>query len=295
MTSILVVDDAVLDQQVAGGYVEAMGETPVYAGNGREALEVMAKECPSVVLTDLQMPEMNGLELVREIRLNYPKVPVILMTAFGSEDVAVEALRAGASSYVPKKELKTLLHESLRAVLASLEAAKHAVQVRDFLEVSETKFVLGYEANGQQALISFLQETLTSLHYCDETELMQVSTALTEVLANAIDHGNLELDSEMREDDDGSYRALGDERAKQLPYSKRRVFVTSRLTPTEATYIIRDEGPGFNPETLPDPLDPENIIKPFGRGIMLIRTFMDEVRFNETGNEVTMVKRRSSP
>ena len=63
----------------------------------------------------------------------------------------------------------------------------------------------------------------------------------------------------------------------------------------EARFVIRDEGPGFDPRTLPDPTDPENLLKPSGRGVMLIRTFMDAVAFNETGNEITMIKRQPLP
>ena len=73
------------------------------------------------------------------------------------------------------------------------------------------------------------------------------------------------------------------------PYAERRVHVTVRLTPAAATFIVRDEGPGFDVSSLPDPRDPENLTKPSGRGVMLIRTFMDEVTFNERGNEITMV------
>jgi anti-sigma regulatory factor (Ser/Thr protein kinase) len=121
--------------------------------------------------------------------------------------------------------------------------------------------------------------------------MLQISTALTEALRNAIDHGNLELDSKLRENDDNSYYDLGVERANLPPYRDRRVHFRSRLTPSRAEYVIRDEGPGFDPTTLPDPTDPENLLRASGRGIMLIRTFMDDVKFNETGNELTMVKR----
>ena len=58
---------------------------------------------PAVVLTDLQMPGLDGLALVQEIREKYPRLPVILMTAHGSEDVAILALRAGATNYVPEE------------------------------------------------------------------------------------------------------------------------------------------------------------------------------------------------
>jgi anti-sigma regulatory factor (Ser/Thr protein kinase) len=69
------------------------------------------------------------------------------------------------------------------------------------------------------------------------------------------------------------------------------VEVEAHITRQEATFVIRDEGPGFDPRSLPDPTLPENIEKPCGRGLLLMRTFMDSVAFNSTGNEVTMIKR----
>jgi anti-sigma regulatory factor (Ser/Thr protein kinase) len=72
------------------------------------------------------------------------------------------------------------------------------------------------------------------------------------------------------------------------------VYLAASLSRSQAQYTVRDEGHGFDPSTLPDPTDPENVGKVNGRGLFLIRTFMDEVSFNETGNEITMVKRRTS-
>jgi anti-sigma regulatory factor (Ser/Thr protein kinase) len=58
--------------------------------------------------------------------------------------------------------------------------------------------------------------------------------------------------------------------------------------------VIRDEGKGFDMAKIPDPTDPENLVLPYGRGVMLINCFMDEVRYNDVGNEVTMIKRYGS-
>jgi anti-sigma regulatory factor (Ser/Thr protein kinase) len=58
-------------------------------------------------------------------------------------------------------------------------------------------------------------------------------------------------------------------------------------------FCIRDEGPGFDWSTLPDPRDPENLGRVGGRGLLLVRTFMDEVHFNEKGNQIILVKRRN--
>ena len=58
-------------------------------------------------------------------------------------------------------------------------------------------------------------------------------------------------------------------------------------------FVIRDDGQGFDPARLPDPTDPELLERTSGRGVFLMRAFMDEVSFNETGNEATLTKRRS--
>jgi anti-sigma regulatory factor (Ser/Thr protein kinase) len=71
------------------------------------------------------------------------------------------------------------------------------------------------------------------------------------------------------------------------------VYVTIRFTRSEATLTVRDEGNGFDSSTLSDPTVADNVGKTDGRGLFLIRTFMDEVRFNDQGNEITMVKRRT--
>jgi len=89
MTTVLIVDDSPVDLLFARRCVEAEGCKVIFASNGREALDIIARSRPDAVLTDLQMPEMNGLELVQRMKRVQPPTPVILMTAHGSEDVAV--------------------------------------------------------------------------------------------------------------------------------------------------------------------------------------------------------------
>ena len=79
MTTVLIVDDSAVDQQIAGACVRQTGCAVTHAASGREALTVMKRDKPDVVLTDLKMPEMGGLELVRKLTSSYPNVPVILM------------------------------------------------------------------------------------------------------------------------------------------------------------------------------------------------------------------------
>jgi CheY-like chemotaxis protein len=293
METILIVDDDKKSREVAGSCLTEHGRTAIFADNGREALEIVVQLRPDAVVTDLDLPEMGGLELVEHMRRRFPGIPVVLMTARGSEEMAVTALKAGALSYVPKKHLKMYLCNAMRTVFQAVEAKRHREQVRAFLERTESVFTVGYEIDGTAALVSHLQSNLTRLDFCDETELFQVNTALAEALDNAIDHGNLELDSSYRDRSDDAYDRMRLERSEQEPYRNRKVRVAERLNPAKVTYTIHDEGPGFDWSLVPDPRDPQNLLRPSGRGLMLIRTFMDDVTFNEAGNEITMTKHRS--
>jgi CheY-like chemotaxis protein/anti-sigma regulatory factor (Ser/Thr protein kinase) len=291
MTKVLIVDDNPMDRRFAGACVEESGMTATYAENGRDALEKLEIETPDIVLTDLDMPEMDGLQLVRKLQQRDPTLPVILMTAKGSEAVATEALKAGASSYVPKRNFQQELVAALNIVNKASKSRQRQQQVYEFMTEAESKFVLGNNHDATSALVGYFLEAIRRMNLCPEGELVRVGTALSEAMVNAIDHGNLELNSKLREGSDGqSYHELGRQRISQEPYRNRRVFITCHVSEAEAVFTIRDEGPGFDPSTLPDPHDPENLMRPHGRGLMLIRTFMDDVSFSESGNEIRMHK-----
>jgi CheY-like chemotaxis protein/anti-sigma regulatory factor (Ser/Thr protein kinase) len=292
MAKVLVVDDNPMDRHLAGGLVEKAGLAVMYAGNGCEALEAMDHETPDLVLTDLLMPEMDGLELVKEVREKHPLVPVILMTAYGSEEIAIEALRKGAASYVPKRNLAHDLIETLERVLSVAKAGREQQRLLECLTQTESHFLLDNDPSLIPPLIGHLQENLARMNLCDEIGRIRVSVALQEALVNAIHHGNLEVASQLREKDEHTYYTLIDQRRAQKPFRMRRVHIIARESPAEASYVVRDEGPGFDPHALPDPTDPSNLERCYGRGLLLIRTFMDEVYHNETGNEITLIKRR---
>ena len=101
----------------------------------------------------------------------------------------------------------------------------------------------------------------------DDDECGRISMAVREATVNAVLHGN--------------HYEPG-----------KRVTVYFESTPEALTIAVRDEGPGVDPKVLPDPLAPENLLKQSGRGIFLIRAFMDEVRFRtmDPGTELTMIK-----
>jgi CheY-like chemotaxis protein len=264
------------------------------AHSGADALAALQRAMPDIVLTDLVMPEMDGLQLTRKIRGAHPGLPVVLLTAHGSEEVAAEALKQGAAGYVPKKFLDRDLPRTLENVLAIARSNRVRDQMLQCMTQSESRYVLDNDPTLVPTLVNRLQENLSRLRLCGENARLRVGMALREALLNAIEHGNLECSSELRARDDDSYHKLTQERRRQSPFADRRVHVTVRETREDAQYVIVDEGPGFDPSKLPDPTDPANLEKPSGRGLLLIRSFMDHVSFNESGNQITLIKRRES-
>ncbi|REJ92196.1 MAG: response regulator [Planctomycetota bacterium] len=291
MPEILVVDDSSTDRRIAGGLLERQGGWRVsYACDGQEALERLESDPPDLILTDLQMPEMNGLELVEAVRRQFPLIPVILMTAQGSERIAVEALESGAASYVPKHELSDDLVLVVDRVLAISGEQQTRRALLERMRSLQANFVLSNDPALLTTAVAYLQGLIQDMGLLGESERLRVGVALEEALLNASYHGNLEVDSKLREENHSAYYDLARERAGILPYSDRSIYVDVDLGEDRIRYVVRDEGPGFDPHLLPDPTDPINVDRPCGRGLLLMRTFMDLIDFNEDGNEVTMIK-----
>lgn len=289
---LLVVDDAPVECRLAGGLVEkALGWVVTSATSGAAALDTIRTSPPDLVLTDLLMPEMDGLELVAAVREQFPSLPVVLMTAHGSEELAIRALKGGAASYVPKRTLARDLAETLDQVLTATRASRCQQRLLECLDRVEATFQLDNDPALVPPLIARLQDTLSRMAICDQHTQIRIGIALEEALLNGLYHGNLELSSELRQDGSDRYYQLGRERLRQEPYRSRRLYIRSGVSRGEAVFVIRDDGPGFDVSTLPDPTDPENLVRASGRGLLLIRTFMDDVRHNDRGNEITMVKR----
>jgi DNA-binding NarL/FixJ family response regulator/anti-sigma regulatory factor (Ser/Thr protein kinase) len=295
MTTILVVDDSAVDRCFVKALLEKNTDWKVLcAEDGDVALDQIRAAPPELVVTDLRMPRLNGLELVAAVREEFAYIPVILMTSQGSEDIALQALSAGAASYSPKTQLAQDLMETVRAVLSVSLPPEGDSRVKPRFAKDSWSFVLDNDSSLIPPLIGVIQDKLVEPCLRNEGDRIRVGVALEEALANALYHGNLEISSSLKDVDDRAFYALARERRELLPYRDRRIYVDARPGDDEVTVIIRDEGPGFDPTTLPDPTNPENLERAHGRGLLLIRTFMDQVSHNSRGNEITLVKRRGT-
>ncbi len=293
MPRILVVDDNPVDRKLICRLLEKVpGWIVDSVTDGMVALEFLRESPVDLVVTDLQMPAIDGVQLVREIRKDYQQIPVLLVTAFGSESASLAALQAGAANFSHKCRLQLDLVATAKAVIdwsEKIRSWSHTPQGDEY--ESQMAFVLDNDTRKIPRLIETFNDRLPNWARPDE---LRISMALEEALTNAICHGNLELDSKFKNSTEmHAYESYMHGRLDCAPFCQRRVKVQANFSADQILFRIRDEGQGFNPESLIDPREPENILNAGGRGMLLIRTFMDEVVHNPSGNEITLVKRRS--
>ena len=138
---VLVVDDEPHMRRVLEIMLRKAGHRVFAAGNGREALEVMRDNPVDLVITDVRMPEMDGMELLTCLRQNDVEVPVIVITAHGSVESAVEAMKRGASDYIPRPFDIEALELAISRVLNEAEVVRRNSFMRDELNRGWDAFV----------------------------------------------------------------------------------------------------------------------------------------------------------
>ena len=292
----LIIDDATVDRALLRGLLKKHWPSCeiLEAADGDEGLRTIESDSPDLVLTDVCMPRTGGLDLLATLRDKKSIVPVIVMSGASDAESAVEALQAGAASYIPKSKLHKLLFPTVSMVSEFAATHRNRRRVISCLQSMDLQFEIENDNSLITPLVRYLEDHIGSLRLCDESELVRVSVALHESLTNAINHGNLELDSELRQEDEQLFFDLGESRKLIWPYCDRRVHVVASLGDERVQFVIRDEGPGFDHQKVLDATEVENLERIGGRGLLLIRSFMDEVSYNARGNEITLIKYTSA-
>jgi len=126
---ILVVDDDTLSRQFLVEAIAALGYQPIEAKNGTEALERAQSSNPDLVLTDMRIPGVNGIELVRNLKTHYPELPAVMVTGEGTIESAVKAMRSGAEDFL----LKPCTPEAIELVIDRIERVSRLVRENEYL------------------------------------------------------------------------------------------------------------------------------------------------------------------
>jgi DNA-binding response OmpR family regulator len=193
---VLIVEDDEASRIFLQDMVQSQGYETQVATDGKRGLEAFNQFNPDLVLSDIRMPQMDGLEMLKEIRKVDSNVIVVMNTAFGCEEYAIKALHLRANNYLKKpirhKDLLPLFHKIASVVKKSDPTPVLKIE----REISKTHFTLNLQSAVEEIpdmVNLLLKATAGSL---DEKEILNTKLALTELLTNAIENGNLEITSE---------------------------------------------------------------------------------------------------
>jgi YesN/AraC family two-component response regulator len=274
---VLIVEDDAPSRSFMKDTVESQGFETFTAENGLQGLMNFKKVNPDLVLSDINMPKVNGLELLEEIRRISPNVIVVMVTAFGCEEYAIKAMELRANNYLKKPVRHNELLPLLKKYASLTQKPTEPFEQPEEVNKPIYSLDLGSDIKKVPNMVYFLIEAAKNL--LDERDTLDVKIGLMELLNNAIKHGNLANPNE------------SDSAKKAIAYS-RTVNVQFRICEPYCEWVITDEGKGFDWQAhmdrlLVDPLEQE------GKGLLVSKFHFTELLFNPSGNSVTARKKIS--
>ena len=262
-------------------------------GSVDEALDRLGGEDFGLVILELRLADADDRAPLRRVLSSDALRPVLLTGSDGRVDRLVEALQSGAAGFVHHAKLERDLLETVDRVMGAAHRNQVHARLLECMTQSTTTFCLENDPLLLPTLLTRFQASVTLFGVCEAGERTRVGIALEEALSNALYHGNLEVSSKLREQSLEAYYELAGQRRFAEPYASRRITVVETLTPAFARFTIRDEGPGFDTTCVDRLPDPEDLEAVSGRGLLMMKSLMDEVSFNAKGNEVTLTKYRA--
>ena len=250
---ILIIDDHDDLATALDEVFTAVGHTVDTLTSREDALDIPSLDHFDLVITDLDVnsPRLHKLN---------GSAPAI---AWGDQE-HIKAFKVSAANFTRSDFDETELQEIIATVLDY--KTRHIDNKKSNQEVHEhIEFEVPSTLSVMHVVLEYLMKRVETVGVV-KSEQSNLFVALDEAFVNAVKHGN-------------KYDTT------------KLVRITTEVSKDEARFTIEDEGEGFDVNSIPDPLDPENLFKTSGRGVLFIYNIMDEVVYNERGNRLTMVKR----
>lgn len=202
---ILIADDHPLIREGLASLIKYRPDMQVVAqtGSGREAVALYAQHRPDVVLMDLQMPEMSGLDAIEILCRDYPSARIIVLTAYGRDEFILRALRAGAKAFLLKEESSKRLieaivdvysgHTSISPEIAGKLAARMSAPELTAREQEVLALIAAGKSNQEIGSMLYIAEATVKSHVNSILSKMRVEDRTQAVIA-ALKHGLVTLD-----------------------------------------------------------------------------------------------------
>lgn len=260
---ILVVDDEKDVRDTLSEMIESLGSEVAVAENGVKALDRVKTERIDLIVTDLSMPEMSGLDLIVEAKRVSPNIPIAVISAYGNVENTTYALTRGAFSFIAKPFKMSQIKDMIRKGKQLRELSLGTYALMDWVR-SETDMTFPSQENLFPSAILFVLKECQWRGIEDDARLENIAICLEELLSNALIHGNRNN-------------------------KEKQIALRMRFDAERFILAVKDEGDGFDATTYLEKIRNNQAAIPEKRGLFITDLLVDELQFNDKGNEVTAV------
>jgi sigma-B regulation protein RsbU (phosphoserine phosphatase) len=285
--SILIIDDNVDLLEYLKDFFMIYNYEVILAESGNEGIDKFRQFAPDVVISDIRLPDKSGNIVVKEIKEIDHEVPIIVITGYSDHNLILSAMKNGAVELL-KKPFKP---KDLKYLVTKIETLFKKIKVKlssSFLQWEKRHLKISNDIHLIPSVTDFIFSNIDYIF--GEISFMKIG--LQEILINAIEHGNLNITYEEKQDllTTGDYHNFLRHKASLPGYLDKYVDIKVFSTPQYLKIIVEDMGDGFDLSSIPDPQNPENFLNELGKGIMMTLNAFDNVKYNNIGNCVTLVK-----
>ena len=260
---ILVVDDEKDVRDTLSEMIQSLGSEVAVAENGVKALDRVKTERIDLIVTDLSMPEMSGLDLIVEAKRVSPNIPIAVISAYGNVENTTYALTRGAFSFIAKPFKMSQIKDMIRKGKQLRELSLGTYALMDWVR-SETDMTFPSQENLFPSAILFVLKECQWRGIEDDARLENIAICLEELLSNALIHGNRNN-------------------------KEKQIALRMRFDAERFILAVKDEGDGFDATTYLEKIRNNQAAIPEKRGLFITDLLVDELQFNDKGNEVTAV------
>ncbi|MFO7660100.1 MAG: response regulator [Candidatus Cloacimonadaceae bacterium] len=294
-TKILVVDDSIsmVDGLVKILQVSGYDADPAY--NGQDALRKLGVKEFDLILCDIEMPGLTGLDLLKHVRQDYDEIPFVLMTGFLEQEYFIRAIQLGASDFIRKPiDTEHLLYTIQLQINKKTEDSDVQKAITKF-DKADVNFVINPamfdEVDFTKAFTIFFRNNL-NLHSSLINELL---LCIEEIIYNALIHGTLKLNLKERTLNHSQYKEVVKQKLQNPEIAQKRIHISLSvdLQAKILSFTVEDEGDGFDFDFWLKKINTSQTIQldEYGRGISIIYHLTDKLTFDKGGRRISIEKK----
>lgn len=291
---ILIVDDEPSICSMVTRFLEMNNYQGDVASNGKQALEMLEKNSYQLVLSDIKMPEMDGISFMQAAKELKSDLLFIIMSGYGTLESAIQALKLGAINFIKKPLSVIELVSTIKKAEDILFRKTLPYKISPYIQTINKHMVFSVKDLNERIdmVVDYLVMELPHFSL-SEVRIDNLTLALYEALNNAIEHGSLDLHKQMTENNTvEEFQDFTREKIRRLEkkeYAEKQVVIDLAYHSNQIIYTITDSGKGFDHRQYLKTIDNRLYVDSINKGLFLIMNTVDRIEFNDAGNALTMI------